>query len=161
MSFNIFHFLREILCHAEVADTCQVIAVYKIIAKRETRERTQLRHVYRLQLSRYLNVLKKVSHKYSCTFAVDGRLKQTDKGVVAHILLWCLPRCDPTFFLFNGASIVLLIDISRPSHDIRLHAFIGDCLTAKQNIPNYIRLLALAAKPCTIQFWCKTFTLLA
>ena len=68
-------------------------------------------------------------------------------------------------------------------HDIRLHAFIGDCLTAKQNIPD---LPSFAAKLCTssgvkllrwlpdwlrtttgfccetlYQFWCETFTVIA
>ena len=39
-------------------------------------------------------------------------------------------------FLFNCAWILQLIDITRPLYNKMLHAFIGDCLTVKQNIPD-------------------------
>ena len=45
-------------------------------------------------------------------------------------------------------------------HDIRLHAFIGDCLTAKQNIPDLHTTIGFCCKTLH-QFWYETFTVIA
>ena len=45
-------------------------------------------------------------------------------------------------------------------HDIRLHAFIGDCLTAKQNIPDLPTTTGFCCETLH-QFWCETFTVIA
>ena len=61
-------------------------------------------------------------------------------------------------FLFNCTSI--LIDITRSSYNIRLHAFIGDCLTAKQNIPDLHATCGFCCETLH-QFLCETFTVIA
>ena len=45
-------------------------------------------------------------------------------------------------------------------HDIRLYAFIGDCLTAKQNIPDLHTTIGFCCETLH-QFWCETFTVIA
>ena len=45
-------------------------------------------------------------------------------------------------------------------HDIRLHAFIGDCLTAKQNTPDLHTTIGFCCETLH-QFWCETFTVIA
>ena len=44
-------------------------------------------------------------------------------------------------------------------HDIRLYAFIGDCLTAKQNIPDLHTTIGFCCETLH-QFWCETFTVI-
>ena len=44
-------------------------------------------------------------------------------------------------------------------HDIRLHVFIGDCLTAKQNIPDLHTTIGFCCETLH-QFWCETFTVI-
>ena len=45
-------------------------------------------------------------------------------------------------------------------HDIRLHAFIGDCPTAKQNIPDLHTTTGFCCETLH-QFWCETFPVIA
>ena len=45
-------------------------------------------------------------------------------------------------------------------YDIRLHGFIGDCLTSKQNIPDLHTTIGFWCETLH-QFWCETFTVIA
>ena len=63
----------------------------------------------------------------------------------------CLPKCDLTYFFvqlcFDSVTYRRHTTIAY-MHDIRLYAFIGDCLTAKQNIPDLHTTIGFA-KLCT------------
>ena len=66
-------------------------------------------------------------------------------------------RCYPFCSMKGVTSRAYLV---HRVHDIRLHAFIGDCLTAKQNIPDLHTTIGFCCETLH-QFWCETFTVIA
>ena len=128
-------------------------------AKRETRNRTQLRHVCHLQLDfwtyrgrfhlslSYCQGLLVVVLKFNMTVAssklIGSLCTQSNKA--------CLPKCDLTYFFVQLCfdSITYRHQTTIVQHKVTcLYRWLSDCKTNHSWL-TYVRLLAFAAKLCT------------
>ena len=128
-------------------------------AKRETRNRTQLRHVCHLQLDfwtyrgrfhlslSYCQGLLVVVRKFNMTVAssklIGSLCTQSNKA--------CLPKCDLTYFFVQLCfdSITYRHQTTIVQHKVTcLYRWLSDCKTNHSWL-TYVRLLAFAAKLCT------------